>query len=233
MRVRDCSDPDLQRMIKKSKGALLPVGSLEQHGPHMAVSADSDIVTHVAERLAKKCNLLLLPTIQYGVSFEHAPLFNASITSATLRRMLVELCVSLRSNGISRIVILNGHHGNLAALRGIEGRIQRLSRGKIRAYALSYWRFMETEFDHAGYAETSLMLAASGIVRMGLAKKGLDPEKMTKSRRAEISRLAQTQFVKATGSGVWGDPTKATRKDGAKMVSEIVQNLAKAVSKLA
>ncbi len=219
------SDPALRKTIKNHKAALIPVGSLEQHGPHLPVSTDSDIVTGIAERLARKCDLLLFPTITYGVSFEHAPFFNLSVTSRTLRALLSELCSSLVSNGIRKIIILNGHHGNQKALEGIGA-------AGAQVYTFSYWRFMKTEFDHAGFAETSLMLALSGKVQMKLAKKGFDPAKLSPAQRKAVSKLAQTQFIKATKSGVWGDPRGATRAEGIRMISEIVRNLAKTVSKL-
>lgn len=219
------SDPALRKIIKKRKAALIPIGSLEQHGPHLPVSTDSDIVSEIAKRLAKKCNLLLFPTIMYGVSFEHAPFFNLSITSKTLHSLLTELCRSLASNGIRKIIILNGHHGNQKALVGI-----RTTGAKV--HALSYWHFMKTEFDHAGFAETSLMLALSDSVQMSLARKGFDPAKLSPAQRRSVSKLTQTHFIKATKSGVWGDPRLATRDEGRRMVTEIVQNLAKTVSKL-
>jgi len=233
MNAEGLSDPALQKLMKKRRGAIIPVGSLEQHGAHLPVSTDSDIVTHIAEKLAEKCGMLVLPTIQYGVSFEHAPLFNASISTSTLQKILVELCLSIGQNGMRKVLILNGHHGNQGSLRGIEGKIDRLSNGRVRAFAVSYWKFMGAEFDHAGFAETSLMLACSKKVRMNLAKKGLDPSKLGPERRAKVSRLAQTHFVKATGGGVWGDPRKATKIQGQKMIAEIVRNMTKTVSKLA
>src|SRR3989304_4984388 len=77
--VKDQLDPDLRKIIKKQKAVIIPVGSIEQHGPHLPVSTDSDIVYEVARRVSEKCNFLLLPTISYGVSFEHAPFFNLSL----------------------------------------------------------------------------------------------------------------------------------------------------------
>lgn len=232
MILQDLSDPDLRRAIRGRRAAMVPVGSLEQHGGHLPVSADSDIVTHIAGLVAKRCDLLLLPTIRYGVSFEHAPFFNASITAITLRRLLADICVSLAENGIRKIVILNGHHGNQGAIRGLEDAVRRRSRG-VRVMALSYWRYMGAEFDHAGFAETSLMLACSKRVDMKRAKRGLDAGKLSPARRVRISRMAGTNFIRATGNGIWGDPRKATRRDGQRMVSEIVQNISKTVSKLA
>ena len=231
--IQNNFDPDLRKIIKTKKQiAIIPVGSLEQHGPHLPVSTDSDIVTEVAKRVAKKCNLLLLPTITYGVSFEHAPFFNLSVTRATLQNQLVDICLSLGENKIRKIIILNGHHGNQKALSGITEKISKISRGRNKVFVISYWHHMSQEFDHAGFVETSLMLAVSNKVRMGLARKGLVIDKMPPKQKSKISKLASMHFVRATKKGVWGDPTKATKKDGKMILSEIVRNITKKVSKL-
>ncbi|NDB33104.1 MAG: creatininase family protein [Nitrososphaeria archaeon] len=228
--IRELADPAIRKI--NSKSAIIPVGSLEQHGPHLPISTDSDIVTAVAQKIAKKCGLLLLPTIQYGVSFEHAPFVNFSIKDKTLQNYLVDLCVSLGQNKINKIIILNGHHGNQNALKSISGKIAKTTRNKTKVFVFSYWRFMDREFDHAGFVETSLMMAISNKTNLGLAKKGLSTENMTPQQRQKISKLASKQFIKATKNGVWGDPTIATKKDGQKIFAEITQNLVKTVSKL-
>ncbi|MBM3903950.1 MAG: creatininase family protein [Thaumarchaeota archaeon] len=228
--IRDLSDPIIRKI--HSKSAVIPIGSLEQHGSHLPISTDSDIVTEVAKALAKKCGLLLLPTIQYGVSFEHAPFVNFSIRDKTLQNYLVDLCVSLGQNNIHRIIILNGHHGNQNSLKSISGKISKMTRGKTKVFVFSYWRFMDREFDHAGFVETSLMLAISNKTRMKLARKGLVTQNMTAQQRVKISKLASTNFIKATKNGIWGDPTTANKKDGQKIFCEITQNLSKTVSKL-
>lgn len=232
--IKDFSDPKLRSLIKDKKHvALIPVGSLEQHGPHLPISVDSDIVSEVARRIAKKCGFLLLPTITYGVSFEHAPFFNLSITAKTLQKFLTELCISLAQNKIYKIIIINGHHGNQRPLKALESRLAKRSGKKIKVFVFSYWHFMKREFDHAGFVETSLMRAISNKPNMKIAKKGLITSELTPKQKARISKLASSQFIKATKSGVWGDPTKATKKEGDKILSEIVQNIVKTVSKLA
>ena len=121
MIIRDQFDPDLRKRIKKKKQiAIIPIGSIEQHGPHLPISTDSDIVTEIAFRLSEKINGLLLPTISYGISDEHFPFFNLSIKKSTLSRVLEDLCESLIRNGISRILIINGHYGNLDSLKNFE-----------------------------------------------------------------------------------------------------------------
>ena len=200
MIIRDQFDPNLRNKIKRKKQiAIIPVGSIEQHGPHLPISTDSDIVTEIALRLSEKINGVLLPTITYGISDEHFPFFNLSIKKSTLSRILEDICESLIKNGISRILIINGHYGNLDSLKSFE---KKKKSKKIKIF--SYWKYMDREFDHAGNVETSIMLAIS-----------------------KINKLAQKSFPKVTGNGVWGDPTKSSAKLERKIINEVVNNLVK------
>ena len=117
------------------------------------------------------------------------------------------------------IIILNGHHGN-AQILGLV---------KDAWGVLSYWHFMKHEFDHAGFVETSIMLAISDKVKMKKAKKGLITKGLSKEEKERISKLSTQPggFPKVAKNGVWGDPTGATKKDGEKFLAEIVRNLAK------
>ena len=226
--VKDQLDPDLRKIIKKEKKAIIiPVGSIEQHGPHLPVSTDSDIVTEVAKRVSEKCNFLLLPTLSYGVSFEHFPFFNLSVKEKTLEQILIDICLSLSSNDIDTIFIINGHHGNQKALENISKKINRLSKKKIKVFVFSYWHFMKQEFDHAGFVETSLMLAISKKVKMNRAKKGLITENLSEKEKSRLGKLASKSFPSVTRNGVWGDPTKSTAKEGRILLAEIVRNLSK------
>jgi len=223
VKVMDASelyDPEFRKLIKsKNPTIIIPVGSLEQHGAHLPITTDSDIVTEIASRLGKKCNFIVFPTISYGVSHEHYPLFN---TSVDLGHWLGEILNSLTENSVKSVVILNGHHGNERTIPDVW-----FNDGKLRVY--SYWRFMEHEFDHAGFVETSLMLAISDKVKMKKAKKGLITNGMSEKEIQRIKKLSTERggFPKVAKNGVWGDPTKATKKDGEKFLAEIVRNLAK------
>ena len=226
--IKSQFDPNLRKSIKKKKQvAIIPIGSIEQHGPHLPVSTDSEIVTEVAKRLSEIKGYFLLPTLTYGVSFEHAPFFNLSIRESTLRTVLIDLCSSLLANNIKTVFIINGHHGNLKSIKNIDVKLQKLSKNKIKVFPLSYWHFMKREFDHAGFVETSLMLTISKNVKMKLAKKGLITDKMTEREIKRLGKLANQSFSKATKNGIWGDPTKASKKDGQKILDEIIKNLGK------
>ena len=232
MNVMDASelyDPEFRKSRKgKKQTVIIPVGSLEQHGAHLPITTDSDIVTEIASRLGKKCGFIVFPTISYGVSFEHDPLFNISIQSTNLEGFLGDIIESLRAR--YDVLILNGHHGNVESVNKFQNIMNReyvVYGSTVRCY--SYWHFMKHEFDHAGFVETSLMLAISDKVKMKKAKKGLITKGMNEKEIQRIKKLSTQPggFPQVTKNGVWGDPTKATKKDGEKFLAEIVRNLAK------
>jgi creatinine amidohydrolase len=182
--------------------------------------------------LAKKCGFIVFPTISYGLSFEHEPLSSISIRDVDYRSFLDDILWSLgkMSVNLSSVIILNGHHGNLEALKKLPTYLKKHfapHEGMPKCY--SYWHFMKHEFDHAGFVETSLMLAISDKVKMKKAKKGLIIENLSKLEQSAAKKLSTQPggFPKVAKNGVWGDPTSATKKDGEKFLAEIVRNLAK------
>ena len=236
MKVMDANelyDPEFRKLIKSKKSTIIiPVGSLEQHGAHLPITTDSDIVTEIASRLGKKCGFIVLPTISYGLSFEHEPLSSISIRDVDYRSFLDDILWSLgkMSVNLSSVIILNGHHGNLEALKKLPTYLKKHfvpHEGMPKCY--SYWHFMKHEFDHAGFVETSLMLAISDKVKMKKAKKGLITKDLSEKERKRINKLSMQPggFPKVAKNGVWGDPTSATKKDGEKFLAEIVRNIAK------
>jgi len=226
MDASELYDPEFRELIKSKKPTIIiPVGSLEQHGAHLPITTDSDIVTEIASRLAKKCGFIVFPTISYGLSLEHEPLFNTSTSPQRFGDSLMDIISSLNKNSVKSIIILNGHHGNVEPLNKMLA--VNLNQSKPRVY--SYWHFMKHEFDHAGFVETSIMLAISDKVKMEKAEKGLITKGLSDEEIQRINKLSTQPFgfPKVAKNGVWGDPTGATKKDGKKFLAEIVRNLAK------
>ncbi|MDE1763441.1 MAG: creatininase family protein [Thaumarchaeota archaeon] len=215
----------ISREIRKNPVAIVPVGSIEQHGTHLPVSTDSDIISYIADKVSEKTGFLLFPTIQCGVSFEHHPFFNLSVSPNTLQRYLVEMCLSLWKNNVKTVLILNGHHGNQKALRGIPARVAKNTGQHVLVY--SYWHFIKRRFDHAGFVETSIMRAISKHVEMSKAQKGLVEEEYTKKELAKMSKIANKSFISVTKNGVWGDPRGATAKEGRKILGEVINSIVK------
>ncbi|VVC05132.1 2-amino-5-formylamino-6-ribosylaminopyrimidin-4(3H)-one 5'-monophosphate deformylase [uncultured archaeon] len=227
MKVRDLSNSIILNEIKKKPIAIIPIGSIEQHGPHLPVSTDSDIISHIAKKVSEKTGFLLLPTIEYGVSFEHHPFFNMSLSSSTLARVLMDLCVSLSRNKITGILILNGHHGNHKTVKKIPSKVSRLPGFKAKILVYSYWHFMKRKLDHAGFVETSIMRAISKKVEMDKAVRGLIPDDLPKEKRVKLDKLASKSFISATKNGIWGDPTNASAKVGKEILEEVITSIVK------
>ena len=222
--VKDQFDPELRQLISKKKQiAVIPIGSIEQHGPHLPVSTDSDIVTEIAKRVCQRKKYLLLPTISYGVSFEHAPFFNLSLNKNTVKQVIKEIISSLVANKIKTVFIINGHHGNQEAVKDLS----KMSIKNTKVFTLSYWHFMKDDFDHAGLIETSLMLAISKNVKMSKAKKGFIEPILSKSQKASLTKKASKSFISVAKNGVWGDPRGATARKGNQLLAEIVKNIEK------
>jgi creatinine amidohydrolase len=226
------TDYDFRITVKKIKRAIIPVGSLEQHGAHLPVSTDSLIAEYIARLLAEKVGAFVLPVISYGVSFEHKPMFNVSLHNSTLSNMLCDACISLAENHLREIIILNGHHGNTGALQYIPQELQSKIPPHVNIHTLHYWQMMTPEFDHAGEVETSLVLAiAPELVHMDRAMP--NSKNLSKSSAAYSSLTnAPGSFPRITGNGVWGDPMKATASKGDKLIKEIIANLTKTIAEL-
>ncbi|MET4782203.1 mycofactocin biosynthesis peptidyl-dipeptidase MftE [Glaciihabitans sp. UYNi722] len=193
---------------------LVPLGSTEQHGPHLPFSTDSVVATAVATGLADRLdNAIVAPTIYYGASGEHQSFpGTVSVGHEALQLMLVELARSL-STWAGSILIVNGHGGNVASLSVV---IPQLIAEQHRvAWVPCTVRHGDA---HAGRIETSLMLhLAPQSVDMASASPGnVSPM----SELLPAMRKGGTRAVSA--SGVLGDPIGATASDGVALLDKMI-----------
>jgi creatinine amidohydrolase len=155
---------------------VLPVGSTEQHGPHLAAGTDAVIVTEIARRAAEAAaspeTIVLAPTLAYGASDHHLQ-FGAtlSLRIETFAQVLGDLLASAASAGCRRVFVLNGHGGNTAA--SVNATAEAARKHRLLCATAIYSDLVEPGSvdvllpGHAGQAETSLMLAiAPGSVRL-------------------------------------------------------------------
>jgi len=140
--------------------ALIPIGSLEQHGPHLPLGTDSIIVEHIAKEIEKELRekVVLFPTIWFTSSGEHEGFPYFGVRPLTLYNYLNDLLESLVKQGFSKIVILNGHGGNTNILLLLQREFNFNHKEKV--YVLETWG--KEEYDvfkridlHAGSIETS------------------------------------------------------------------------------
>jgi creatinine amidohydrolase len=227
MSLYHLSNYEIKRGNKK---IIIPLGSTEQHGPHLPVSTDTIIAEYFANQLTKKIPSYSLSGIPSGVSFEHRPFFNISISNDLLSELLSQICISLGENGFNQIIIINGHRGNMGVVQYIPQKVERIN-SKVKVFGINYWHLIEREFDHGGFVETSLMLAiAPKLVQMHKAKSGYLNKKMLHSTYTTF--LSNTSSFKITRNGVLGDPRKATKEEGKKIISITMKNLVRTLKEL-
>lgn len=151
--------------------AVLPLGSTEQHGPHLATGTDHLIAAHVAGAATRHYQgfhpLLLLPTLAYGASGHHVALGGTlSLGADTLRGVLRDIVASLGVIGVPALVMINGHNGNSPSCQDVVQEHRRES--PMLVATLNYWATAEfsecigTAFmGHAGGLETAIAAATS------------------------------------------------------------------------
>jgi mycofactocin precursor peptide peptidase len=193
---------------------LVPVGSLEQHGPHLPLDTDARIAAAVARRAADPA-MLVAPPLAYGASGEHEGFAGTlSIGHDALRAVLVELG---RSAGwASRMVFVNGHGGNLPTVP--EAVVQLRREGREVAWSGCAVPGGDA---HAGRTETSIVLALDpSVVRLEAAEVGNTAELL-----ALLPVLTKGGVRAASPNGVLGDPRGATAAEGEVLLATLVENL--------
>lgn len=229
--------PEAENKLKEMDIALLPVGAIEQHGPHLTLDIDAFDADYLARQVAQACSdpkPLVLPLIPYGVSYHHEDFKGTiSINNDTLAQLVYDVGLSAARNGITKLVIINGHGGNSPALNYAAQMINRdakifacVDTGETSDFDMS--RIVETPNDvHAGEFETSTSLAIRpDLVMMDKAEKQV-PEFSNRYLDFTSKRSVPwyTRTKKISRSGIMGDPTKATAEKGRKMWELMIAHL--------
>jgi creatinine amidohydrolase len=232
--------PELTALAKKDAVVLLPVGSTEQHGPHLPTGVDHFLVQEVSLRSARllsdRMPIVVAPTVWCGLADHHVPFGGTfSLTLLTYHALLRDLCRSILNAGFSKIVVVNGHAGNIAGLSSITADLTRelgVAIGTVTYFMVAEKALEEILEDqkglmHACEAETSMMMAIA-------------PELVQSSRLGEAhgssfdvaANLIPTlksfvTFDKLTPSGVLGDARRSTVEKGEKLLSACATEIAR------
>jgi len=199
----------------------VPVGSTEQHGPHLPLGTDSDVALTLAERLAAaRADVLLAPLLPYGSAGEHAGFPGTlSIGAAALERVVVELVRS--ASAFAGVVLVSGHGGNATPLAAAVAGLRAEGR------AVLAWSPRVPGGDaHAGRTETSLLLAlAPDAVRLDAAEPG-----DVRPLATVIGELRRSGVAAVSPNGVLGDPRGASGDEGRRLLEGLTADLVATVA---
>ncbi len=217
---------------------ILPLGSLESHGPHLPFGTDALTAYLVALDIAARLpRTAVLPPMNYGVSEHYKDFaFTVTVSFETQIAVIRDILESVYQEGVRKVFIMNGHDGNIAPIE-VACRSAKVAHPDFKIVSLDAWWMMVGELlppdffevwnglGHGGEGETSICLelfpelcnpaAAAGVVPV--LPKYLD---------------VKWRFSELTNTGATGDPTKATPAKGKKMRQVLVDAMVKALSDL-
>ena len=224
MYVADQTWPDLAEYVSEESVALVPLGSTEQHGPHLPLSTDHVIAEGLARAAAERTGFLCTPTVNVGVSEHHRQFHGTMWVSPMAFREYVEsLTRNLTYHGIDRVVFVNAHGGNIQHLQEVGRRLRR----NEEAFATPWmWDdsipelvddLFETNGPHAGPKETSMLLH--------LDEENVKPEEFENARDGGLQDLTSAghsrhgarvhyDAIDNAGNGAFGDQTDASAEKG-------------------
>jgi len=236
--------PDLREIAARAGAlAILPAGSLEQHGPHLPVITDTASASAAAIAAARlvagdPVPVAVLPGLWLGLSEHHLPFGGTiSVDYAAYRAILESIVRSLRALGFARLLIVNGHGGNIDPLAVASRELAVaydfpivattpwfLAPAKIAAIFES-----DTAAKHACEGETSLMMAIAGDI----VKQHKFDEAMQQARAPVHAPAGFSRFYsfseRAPVTGTWGDPRSATAEKGSRFLAVQAEALAQAI----
>ncbi|MCL6621345.1 MAG: creatininase family protein [Syntrophobacterales bacterium] len=233
----DLTMPAWAEWRQKAPTVLLPVGSVEEHGPHLPLGTDAFHALELARRVAERRPVLVAPPLYYGLcrsTSEHPG--TLSLSSLTLRAVILDLGREFHRQGLRRLLILSGHAGgtHMAMLtdagEALLGEFPELRVAVVnildllREVLAARPELVATPGDaHAGEVETALMLACRPELVQG---------------RAPAERPAFPRYLLVRDKrrfwpgGVWGDPGRATPEQGEALLEAETQRLCEVIDSL-
>jgi creatinine amidohydrolase len=239
--LNELSWPEVEKSVEREKVVLLPLGSIEQHGPHLPLDTDSVTAFEVCKRIGQRIpgEVVVLPPIYYTPA-ELSMDFSGTIDIEPTHFIdyLYDVCSSLIKHGFRRIVMVSGHGINPPFMNIVSQMVT--NRNEALCAGVAYFDFAREKVrkivshgSHACEFETSMMLA--------LKPESVDMTKATKEWNIYMgiskSRWTWRNFVdrspiffidrlsRFSKTGIIGDPTKASKKKGEKLLRVIVDDM--------
>jgi creatinine amidohydrolase len=242
--------PEVKDFLAKSTIAFVPVGSTEQHAMHLPVDNDwwtaYEIAKRISDKLAEKhINVVITHPVPYGVSPHHMA-FPGTVTLRieTFINLIRDICMSLSKHGFKKIIIINGHGGNDSALLVALQELKEQTNSEI--YLINWWdlaideirKISEPPFYHACDTETSMAYALGQHVDRTKLKGEVRKSKPKFVKHDFLAGgptvyAANVSMTELTSTGSVGDPSKATKEKGEKILSAVIERACEFVQDIA
>ena len=241
MKLAELHWPEVKELRREKTVAVIPVGSMEQHGPHLPFQVDTFVASRLAEDLEKTVpDVLLVPPIWAGVSAHHMD-FPGSITvrAKVFMDFIHDICASLYHHGFHRIVLLNGHGGNRSSLE-VLGQELFVEFG-LTVNTLAYWDLVpdlvrslkqskSKGMGHSGELETSLMLY---LAPQSVNQKDIPPGVLGVHEEGATEGIKRYVNMKEhSAQGVIGKPSAASPEIGGQLYQGALAALQNAIRAL-
>jgi creatinine amidohydrolase len=218
---------------------MIPLGAVEQHGPHLALGMDADHAETLAERIARsRGNTLVAPTIKIGCSAHHLPFPGTlSLRPKTLEAICIDYCTSLAGHGFKRLLMFSGHIGNFPVIDGMLDRLQASVPPDVEICAftdavlwIDTWRHAVAAAGgdplavggHADIAETSLMM----VIRPDSVRHDrFEAGHLGALTQAQLESMWKNGIRSVSENGIIGSPIGASRDIGESCLAAIVKLL--------
>jgi len=240
MRWEGLTYGDIEEMVKEGYIPVVPIGSLEVHGPHLPLGTDALVIHKVALEVAKREKVVVLPPLYYAYVPEnrHFP-GTISLTGRTFLRLLEEICEELGRMGFKKIILLNGHGGNIRPLRLFVREVLNKRRRYVVYVIAEPWgligdvieRVRESDVvGHAGEIETSLV----AYTYPELIKEEKIPKGKARLGPRSVAEWVETpvDWIGYALEGYVGEPSKANAEKGKELFSTWVERLSELIRKI-
>ena len=238
--IYDLVSPDVAAVIAESQTAVIPFGSVEQHGPHLPCGTDTMAAEVVGRTLADRLGALYVPFGPYGVTPIHAGHPGTiNLRRSTFEALLTDICEELIAMGVTRFVFVNWHEGNIASMDGVATEIQDRHPGVYvvtshacyaaqRIYAAS-----GGELTHGGGIEVLAVMAHDpALVQLDRAGDATRPDHaiaLDEMRRSHETHGYITEVTEIDADGWYGNPTWATLDMAGDFAATVADDVAKRV----
>lgn len=231
-RIDDLASPDVREVIAATPVAVIPLGSIEQHGPHLPNGTDTFAAELVGEAIADRLDALFVPFGPYGVTPIHAG-HPGTITlrRATFEALLTDICTELVDMGVATFVLVNWHEGNNASMNAVATELQDAHPGTtfvaVQACYVAQRIYAPEggELTHGGGIETLAVLAHDpALVRSERVTEPTRPEDahaMDEMRRSTETYGFITDVTALADDGWYGNPDWADTDRAARFADEV------------